>query len=131
MKILKAIIEVEMIKMELRAFGSGIFDIVLVLTTYHPMYTNPVVNSNHPDPGVLVLPENQGFIFVSTSDLVRPHSSEPVFPISHSLDMVYWELKGYVFEHTYDIKWAEDDYWAPEIHMLTTIITCITLQGIS
>ena len=26
--------------------------------------------------------------------------------------------KGYVFEHAYDIKWAEDDYWAPEIHFV-------------
>ena len=59
------------------------------------MYTNPVVNSNHPDPGVLDLPENQGFVLVSTSDQVRPNSSDPVFPILHSLDMVHWELVSF------------------------------------
>ena len=69
--------------------------IFLVLKPYHPMYTNPVVNSNHPDPGVLALPENQGFVLVSTSDLVRPHSAEPVFPILHSLDMVHWKLVSF------------------------------------
>ena len=69
--------------------------IFLVSKPYHPMYTNPVVNSNHPDPGVLALPEKQGFVLVSTSDQVRPLSSEPVFPILHSYDLVHWELVSF------------------------------------
>ena len=68
---------------------------ILVSKSFHPMYRNPVVNSNHPDPGVLALPENQGFVLVSTSDLVRPHSSDPVFQILHSFDLVHWELVSF------------------------------------
>ena len=68
---------------------------ILVSKSFHPMYRNPVVNSNHPDPGVVALPENQGFVLVSTSDLVRPQSSDPVFPILHSFDLGHWELVSF------------------------------------
>ena len=63
-----------------------------VITMPVSTYTNPVVNSNHPDPAVLALPDNQGYVAVSTSDLVRPNSDDPVFPILYSIDLVHWTL---------------------------------------
>ena len=31
-------------------------------------YTNPIINSNHPDPGVLALPDGSGYVVVTTSN---------------------------------------------------------------
>ena len=66
--------------------------IIWILVYIASKYTNPVVNSNHPDPGVLALPNNQGFVAVSTSDHVEPRSKDPVFPILYSPNLVNWEL---------------------------------------
>ena len=66
--------------------------IIRILVYIASKYTNPVVNSNHPDPGVLALPNNQGFVAVSTSDHVEPRSKDPVFPILYSPNLVNWEL---------------------------------------
>ena len=66
--------------------------IIRILVDIASRYINPVVNSNHPDPGVLALPDNQGFVAVSTSDHVEPRSNDPVFPILYSPDLVNWEL---------------------------------------
>ena len=51
-------------------------------------YINPVVASNHPDPGVLTLPDGSGFIVVSTSD--QSSFGQPTFPILYSQDLVNW-----------------------------------------
>ena len=59
---------------------------------YASTYTNPVVNSNHPDPGVLALPNQKGYVAVSTSDMNLPLSGDPVFPILYSTDLVNWNL---------------------------------------
>ena len=48
-------------------------------------YTNPLVNSNHADPGVLKLPDNSGYVAVSTGIY-----SDGIFPILYSEDMVNW-----------------------------------------
>ena len=68
---------------------------ISVSKTFQRKYTNPVVNSNHPDPGVMALPNEQGFILVSTSDLARPNSTDPVFPILFSFVLVNWELVSF------------------------------------
>ena len=52
-------------------------------------YTNPVVSSNTPDPGVLKLPDGSGFVMVATSNHAK--KCEDVFPILFSKDMVNWE----------------------------------------
>lgn len=49
-------------------------------------YVNPVVDRNHPDPGVLKLPDGSGFVAVSTST-----SNHSAFPIMFSSDLVNWE----------------------------------------
>ena len=54
-------------------------------------YTNPVVNSNAPDPGGLKLHDGSGYVVVSTSD----HSTAttgPAFPIHFSTDLINWQL---------------------------------------
>ena len=48
-------------------------------------YTNPLVDSNHPDPGVLKLLDNSGYVAVSTGVY-----SDGIFPILYSKDMVHW-----------------------------------------
>ncbi len=49
--------------------------IILSLQLYLALsYTNPVVDSNHPDPGVLRLSDGTGFAAVSTSDKVYSRS---------------------------------------------------------
>ena len=54
------------------------------------MYTNPVVNSNYPDPGALALEDGAGFVLVSTSNYAFDNDA-PAFPILHSNDFVHWE----------------------------------------
>ena len=53
-------------------------------------YVNPVVDNNHPDPGVLKLPDGSGFVMVSTSNYAVEGDS-PAFPIMYSSDLVNWE----------------------------------------
>ena len=52
-------------------------------------YTNPVVSSNTPDPGVLMLPDGLGYTVVSTSNFAV-NSTEGAFKILHSKDLVHW-----------------------------------------
>ena len=52
-------------------------------------YTNPVIATNYPDPGVLKLPDGSGFVMVATSNHAK--KCEDVFPILFSKDMVNWE----------------------------------------
>ena len=53
-------------------------------------YTNPVEHSNRPDPGVIALPGNSGFVVVSTSNYANDNDG-PAFPIMFSEDLVNWE----------------------------------------
>ena len=57
--------------------------------TFADSYLNPVVNSNHPDPGILALPDNAGYVVVSTSHFNS--KSGPAFPILFSTNLVDWE----------------------------------------
>ena len=52
-------------------------------------YVNPVVDSNHPDPGVLQLPDGSGFVAVTTSNYAS--KPDPAFPILFSEDLINWE----------------------------------------
>lgn len=54
-------------------------------------FANPVVNSDHPDPGVLRL-DDGSFVAVTTSN-----NGANSFPILTSPDLVYWDQRGYVF----------------------------------
>jgi len=80
-------------------------------------YTNPVIESNTPDPGILALPGG-GYAVVATSDHATEPATEPALQLFHSLDMVSWESKGHVFLPGRWPDWAARNMWAPEIHLV-------------
>jgi beta-xylosidase len=71
-----------------------------------PLYSNPVIPGDTPDPSV---------IRVGRDYWATATSSEwgPFFPIYHSTDLVNWEQVGSVFPHR--PAWATGNFWAPEI----------------
>merc|ERR1739838_1090492 len=73
-------------------------------------YTNPVVNADHPDPGVLSLPDNAGYVVVSTGVF-----NGNAYPIMFSTDLVNWQQRGFVFPSGSWPVWATGYMWAPEI----------------
>ena len=81
-----------------------------LLSIANAFYLNPVINADHPDPGVLLL-EDGSYAAVTTSN-----NADNAFPILHSQDLVHWESKGYVFPQGSWPTWAYKDMWAPEIH---------------
>lgn len=64
---------------------------MIAADNYHSITLDKMTDKQFLHSGVLILPDNQGFALVSTSDLVRPLFSDPVFPILHSVDLVHWE----------------------------------------
>lgn len=74
-------------------------------------YMNAVVKENCPDPGVL----NQS----PTYYVVCTTHTLPAFPIRKSTDLVNWTNTGkYVFTDANKPRWANDHFWAPEIHQV-------------
>lgn len=80
--------------------------------SYEESYSNPIRTGFYPDPSIVRVDEdyymvNSSFIFF------------PCIPISHSRDLVHWEIIGYAIT---DPEWAALDdleggrgYWAPDI----------------
>ena len=77
-------------------------------------YRNPVLRGMHPDPSIVRVGED--YYMVNSSFLFFPG-----IPISHSTDLVHWEVIGYGVT---DEKWAEEHlgkleggrgFWAPDI----------------
>jgi beta-xylosidase len=52
-------------------------------------YTNPVMNDNRPDPGILKL-DSGGFVVVTTSDHAKA-GIDPALPIIFSKDLINWK----------------------------------------
>jgi arabinan endo-1,5-alpha-L-arabinosidase len=72
-------------------------------------YTNPVVNNDAPDPGVVWCPELGVWASTTTT------GGLPAFHLRTSADLVTWEDRGFLFQK--QLSWAgTDGYWAPEIH---------------
>ena len=78
-------------------------------------YTNPVIDSNNPDPSAIALPDG-GYLAVATSNHASVSSGEDAFPIYYSDDLVDWELKGHVFPSGLWPGYCDRNMWAPEIH---------------
>lgn len=84
----------------------------VVGAAYEDMYHNPIRTGMFPDPSIVRVGEdyymvNSSFIFF------------PCIPISHSRDLVHWEVIGHAVTNP---KWARLDeleggrgYWAPDI----------------
>lgn len=77
-------------------------------------YRNPVQRGMHPDPSVLRVGED--YYMVNSSFIYFP-----CIPISHSRDLVHWNIIGYAVT---DERWAEENlggleggrgFWAPDI----------------
>lgn len=89
------------------------------LVTEIPMlaYSNPVVAENCPDPQVLN--DDGTFYMVSTSHTL------PAFPIRESTDLVHWRDTGvHVFTNANSPRWANDTFWAPELHRVAHLYVC-------
>ena len=78
-------------------------------------YTNPVIDSNNPDPSAIALPDG-GYLAVATSNHASVSSGEDAFPIYYSDNLVDWELKGHVFPSGLWPGYCDRNMWAPEIH---------------
>jgi hypothetical protein len=57
-------------------------------------YVNPVVWGNHPDPGVLAMPQGGGYVAVSSSNYALGFKNNPAFPLLYSSDLVHWTRRG-------------------------------------
>ena len=76
------------------------------------VHINPVVATNCPDPGVYE--EGGVYYMVCTTHVL------PAFPIRTSNDLVNWTQTGeYVFTSANKPVWADDHFWAPEIHRVS------------
>ena len=75
-------------------------------------YTNPVIDFNYPDPGVLKLPDKGYAVVVSSGD------ATDAFPLSFSEDLIHWTPQGHVFPEGSWPIWAQSNMWAPEIHLV-------------
>lgn len=76
------------------------------------MYRNPIMTGMHPDPSIVCVGED--FYMVNSSFIYFP-----CIPISHSKDLIHWEVIGHAITNP---KWAKLDdleggrgYWAPDI----------------
>ena len=74
-------------------------------------YTNPVIDSDNPDPGVLYIPEADYYLAVTT------HGEDGAsFPLLTSPDLITWEQQGWVFPPGSRPEYCASNMWAPEIH---------------
>jgi xylan 1,4-beta-xylosidase len=72
-----------------------------------PAYRNPVVAADFPDPTAIRF--GDGYWATATNH----GSSQPVFQLLRSPDLVNWSIVGAVFPER--LKWATDSWWAPHL----------------
>lgn len=80
--------------------------------TFDQMYRNPILTGMHPDPSIIRVGED--YYMVNSSFIYFP-----CIPISHSKDLIHWEVIGHAITNP---DWAYLDeleggrgYWAPDI----------------
>ncbi len=79
--------------------------------TYSAAYTNPTLDKDRPDPGVLF--DGGYYWMVHTSG--GPSSG---WPLLKSRDMIHWTSVGNLLASTNRQPWMNGQYWAPEIHLV-------------
>lgn len=79
---------------------------------YEDMYHNPIMTGMHPDPSIVRVGED--YYMVNSSFIYFP-----CIPISHSKDLLHWEVIGHAITNP---EWAKIQnleggrgYWAPDI----------------
>lgn len=85
---------------------------VVVGAKYEDMYHNPILTGMHPDPSIVRVGED--YYMVNSSFIYFP-----CIPISHSKDLIHWEVIGHAITNP---QWAYlqeleggRGYWAPDI----------------
>src|SRR5215472_13294068 len=73
------------------------------------LYSNPVIDNDCPDPGVLG--DGNQYVLTCTSG-----GAPNAYPIYTSPDLASWTQQGHVFPADHKPVWATGDFWAPEIH---------------
>ena len=76
-------------------------------------YSNPVLDTDHPDPGIIPLHDGSGYLGVLSSG-----NSPDTFPLMFSRDLVSWTPMGQVFPNKSWPDWAKSEMWAPEVHFV-------------
>ncbi|CAN5616449.1 family 43 glycosylhydrolase [soil metagenome] len=75
-------------------------------------YTNPVIDANRPDPGVLRA--EGAFWMVHTTG-----GPKEGWPLYRSPDLVHWTFVKHLLEEGVNKPaWMKDHFWAPEIHKI-------------
>jgi GH43 family beta-xylosidase len=77
------------------------------------LYTNPVIDTDCPDPGVLK--DGDTYYLACTSG-----SAANAYPLRRSTDLVHWQAIGWVMPQARKPAWASGDFWAPELHKVGT-----------
>lgn len=91
-------------------------------------YRNPIIRGMYPDPSIVCV--NDDYYMVNSSFIFFP-----CIPISHSKDLINWEIIGYAVT---DAKWADENlghlqsgrgFWAPDISYYNgRFYICATLR---
>lgn len=68
------------------------------------LFANPVVNTDCPDPSVIR--DGDLYVMACTADKLSLHSSR---------DLVHWKIEGSIFTDATKPRWADRDFWAPEL----------------
>ena len=58
-------------------------------------FTNPVIDYNTPDPGVLAIPDGSGYLLVSTSNYAERGVGNTLQNFSFGGNKLYFDLCGY------------------------------------
>lgn len=77
------------------------------------LYKNPSIPTDCPDPGVAF--EAARYVLTCTSG-----NAANAFPLYVSTDLITWTPTGHIFSPATKPAWAVSDFWAPEIHDLST-----------
>jgi arabinan endo-1,5-alpha-L-arabinosidase len=87
------------------------------------LYTNPVIPTDCPDPGVLL--DGDHYVLTCTSN-----DAADAFPIYTSPDLATWTLVGHVFPSGHWPAWAKQNFWAPEVHKVgSSYVVYFTARG--
>ncbi|MDP3155574.1 MAG: glycoside hydrolase family 43 protein [Archangium sp.] len=89
--------------------GSNACEIAMRYTQCGGLYTNPVVATDCPDPGVMK--DGDTYYMACTSD-----GAANAYPLRRSTDLVNWTRIGNVMPQANKPIWAGGDFWAPELH---------------
>jgi arabinan endo-1,5-alpha-L-arabinosidase len=92
-------------------FSGGACPMSFDYTQCGGLYTNAVIPTDCPDPGVLH--DGDTYVLTCTSG-----DAASAFPIYTSSDLASWTPAGHVFPAGMWPSWAVSDFWAPEIHLV-------------